>query len=243
MRFYLSLLALAPLLLWQGRRVRRITPQLPEPEGPRSGTAGQGRPLGLLIVGDSAAAGVGVERQAQALSGQLQHHLQADHALRWRLLARSGDRAAPLLEALQMAPPQAFDVAVVSIGVNDVTGLTRRRDWARQLRAILKLLAERYAVRQVFLCGVPPMHRFPALPQPLRGWLGLRARQLNAVMQTVAAAQAGVSYLPMSDAARLDGMAGDGFHPGAGVYRAWAEHLASRIRALALDEADPLDSD
>ncbi len=62
MRHALVTAALAPLLLWQGRHVRRVTPRLPEAAGPRAGTTGHGPPLRLLVLGDSAAAGVGVAR-------------------------------------------------------------------------------------------------------------------------------------------------------------------------------------
>lgn len=57
----ISTLALIPALVIQGNRVKKNTVQLPEPEGEREGTCGQGQPLSILIVGDSAAAGVGVE--------------------------------------------------------------------------------------------------------------------------------------------------------------------------------------
>src|SRR3712207_5729388 len=65
---------LAPVLLRQGARVRRTTPVLPEAAGDRSGregaTGGQA-PLRLLVVGESTAAGVGVEHQRDALPRQL----------------------------------------------------------------------------------------------------------------------------------------------------------------------------
>src|SRR5689334_20066239 len=64
-------IALVPLLALQGRRVRRVTPRLPEPPGPRAGLAGDGPPLRLLILGDSSAAGVGAPSQDEALSGRL----------------------------------------------------------------------------------------------------------------------------------------------------------------------------
>lgn len=60
-------LALAPVLLHQGRTVRRTALWLPEPAGPRQGVAGGGEPrLRLLVVGDSSAAGVGLQHQSQA---------------------------------------------------------------------------------------------------------------------------------------------------------------------------------
>lgn len=54
MLYPLSTLALGPLLLGQGRYVRRVTPRLPEPEGERQGVIGAGPALRLLILGDSA---------------------------------------------------------------------------------------------------------------------------------------------------------------------------------------------
>ena len=52
---------LGPALWVQGKYVRRVTPRLPEPPGPRSGHCGQGPQLRLLIAGDSAAARVGAD--------------------------------------------------------------------------------------------------------------------------------------------------------------------------------------
>jgi hypothetical protein len=66
-----AMLALAPILLCQGKYVRRVTPKLPEADGPRFGEAGVGKPLRLLVLGDSAAAGVGVNTQQEALAGHL----------------------------------------------------------------------------------------------------------------------------------------------------------------------------
>ena len=67
-----STLLLLPALIVQGYIVKQKTPRLPEPDGERCGIYGQGRPtLSLLILGDSAAAGVGVVTQADALLGQL----------------------------------------------------------------------------------------------------------------------------------------------------------------------------
>ena len=61
-------LALAPLLLAQGRRARRLAQSLPEAAGERSGSCGAGAAaLRVLLVGDSAVAGVGVATQDLSL--------------------------------------------------------------------------------------------------------------------------------------------------------------------------------
>src|SRR5690349_6600852 len=101
MRGVVSSVALSPLLLAQALYVRRITPRLPEPDGERSGADGAGALLRVLIAGDSAAAGVGVDAQASALSGCLVEELARDHRVQWRLIARSGYTIAQLIEGLE----------------------------------------------------------------------------------------------------------------------------------------------
>ena len=71
MRHALATVLLGPLLLLQGRHVRRVTPTLPEPPGDRRGITGTGPELRLLILGDSAPADVGASHQSEALLGQL----------------------------------------------------------------------------------------------------------------------------------------------------------------------------
>lgn len=49
----LSTLLLLPVLFVQGSKVRKNTPRLAEAKGEREGSIGQGKPLSLLILGDS----------------------------------------------------------------------------------------------------------------------------------------------------------------------------------------------
>ncbi|GGD71050.1 hypothetical protein [Lacimicrobium alkaliphilum] len=68
-------LLLAPWLLYQGRLVRRHALRLPEASGVRNGARGSGAPLGVLVLGDSAAAGVGCASQCEAITGHWINHL------------------------------------------------------------------------------------------------------------------------------------------------------------------------
>ena len=172
----IATLALGPLLFLQGLHVRRTTPRLPEPAGLRRGEAGQGAPLRLLVTGDSAAAGVGATVQAEALAGRLVEALAAHYRVRWELVATTGHTTADTLRVLQALPAERFDIAVTSLGVNDVTALHGTRRWLREQAALADLLRSKFGVRRVLLSALPPVHRFPALPQPLRWYLGARAR-------------------------------------------------------------------
>ncbi len=222
---------LSPLLLAQALHVRRVTPRLPEAAGPRRGEAGQGPLLRLLILGDSAAAGVGVAEQSEALSGQLLRLLTADFRVHWMLHAQSGFKTADLLRNLGTLTPVPVDAVVTSLGVNDVTGATRRQRWQQLQAELIETLKQRFEARLILLSAVPPMHRFPALPQPLRQTLGWRARRLNATLAELAAAQDGVELCQIPFPPNPVYMAEDGFHPGPRAYALWAEALAIQIRA------------
>lgn len=223
------LVLLSPLLLAQGRHARRVTPRLPEPGGARSGREGRGPALRLLIAGDSAAAGVGVGDQRAALSGQLGRRLTPHVDLHWTLIAQTGYTTRDLLQRLSQEPAGVFDVAVLSLGVNDVTGAVRTGAWLAQQRALVLLLQQRFQVQHVVLSSLPPMNEFHALPQPLRWLLGARARRFNEALARAVEAWPGcelLSTVPVRDAGAL---AADGFHPGPSTYAAWAAQLAERI--------------
>lgn len=236
MRLALAKWTLGPLLLAQGRRVRRVTPVLPEPPGPREGEAGEGPLLRLLVLGDSAGAGVGAGSQEEALTGRIVAGLRGRYRVRYRLVARTGATTASTLRLLERAEPFAVDAAVTSLGVNDVTGdVGVARFLALQAR-LHALLRERFGARLVLASGLPPMDRFPALPQPLRWYLGARARELDRALAAALPDGRGAEYLAVAGELDAAHMAADGFHPGPAVYAAWGAAAAGRI-ARAFDRA------
>jgi lysophospholipase L1-like esterase len=230
-RHSLATVVLGPILLAQGRYVRRVTPRLPEAPGPREGVLGSGAPLRLLIAGDSAAAGVGAASQAQALSGRLAAALAGDYRVEWRLVARTGIGVRELVDVLEAEPARPFDVAVTSIGVNDVTAGTSVERWVALQGELVRSLESRFGVAQALLSSVPPMHRFPALPQPLRWYLGGRASRLNGALAEWARERRDCEFVPVEFPLEPGLIATDGFHPGPAGYAEWARHLAQRIRA------------
>ncbi len=234
-------LALSPLLVAQALRTRARVPRLPEAAGPRRGTAGSGEAtMRVLIVGDSSAAGVGVATQREALAGQLASELAARIAgrVQWQLLAKSGLTTAQTLTLLQAESPPAADVAIVVTGVNDVVDQVPSYRATRSREQLANTLRNRIGVQHVVFCPLPPIHQFPALPQPLRWAMGADARRHNRVLhdwvQQRAATLGDASCADMSDLQLNRGvMAHDGFHPGERAYRqvahALAKHIATQV--------------
>ena len=265
MFYYFVLLILGPLLLIQGRLVRKNIPILAEATGGRSGRLGEGRPLSLLVVGDSAAAGVGVETQDDALSGCLTRVLAQKYCLDWSLVAKSGNTTEDLIETLQGRPFQAdslsvgcsqakvlddknsgdnrsddnkpddnssdgnnsddnwldnrsapnIDVVLVSLGVNDLLSPIRESHWIAQQVRLIKLLKSKYSAKHILMTAVPPLHCFPAFPQPLRWFLGLRASEFNRKLVSLIELESECELVIIPLMPIASDMASDGFHPSA----------------------------
>ena len=99
--------------------------------------------------------------------------------------------------------------------------------------ALANWLRNARSVQHVAFAPLPPVHRFPGLPQPLRWVAGTDARRHNRALERWARTRRDVSSVPMSMPLTPGAMAADGFHPGAPVYRycaaAIAEHVATRV--------------
>ena len=228
---------LGPVLLVQGKRLFTTIPTLPEPPGERVGTRGIGSPVRVLIVGDSSGAGVGVETQDEALLGQTVSYLAASREVTFRLEARHGSTLPRTLRHLRTLPPEAFDVAVTAIGVNDITAGREIGPWMKSYRALVAELRERFGVQHVVASGLPPVGEFPAIPNPLRWYLGRTARRYDAALKAWAETQSDVTYIdfetapgdPLHGVPMVEIMSHDGFHPGPPIYAEWGRRVAAKI--------------
>ena len=222
----------------------------------------------LLVVGDSSALGVGVSDQRHSLLGCLSTHWPSTPTPQRMLLAQTGWRAVDLAQALECTPHftgsassqvgvdvafEARSVALLIVGVNDVTARTGLSDWAHQLD-LLRARCEQAGFDSIILCSPPPMHRFLALPQPLRWVMGWRSSLLSRAGKDWAT-RCGVhwyelprmrdiassldSHLSLAEQAQVKAqshhpdsqwLAADGFHPSALAYLVWAKSLATYIR-------------
>jgi lysophospholipase L1-like esterase len=237
-------LALSPVLVLQGIYTRKVTPKLPEPVGRRDGVeddAGwsdvgvcDSDSLKVLILGDSAAAGVGVDEQRYALSGQLMSKLAKHRKVEWRLEAETGLNTQEVLDRLYALDAFETDVVVVSLGVNDVTGGTRLKHWLRQQQELKQVLQNKFQASHIFLSSVPPMHEFPALPQPLRWFLGRRSTAMNVALNDYASQDDVLAFVTVAFPMDKDYFASDGFHPSAKAYKLWSNILLEHFKERGL---------
>lgn len=225
-------LALIPALVIQGSRVKKNTIRLPEAEGAREGITGQGQTLSLLILGDSAAAGVGVAHQNDALLGAVISALQHQYQVHWRLEAQSGDTTSQVIQKTKKLVNQKYDVVVTSVGVNDVTRLMSAQTWIKQQQHFYQLIQAKFQPELIIATGVPPMHLFPALLNPLSWLFGQYAKQMNLQLEKMIAQQEDMQWIEYDirkyQSMNLE-MAKDGFHPSKEIYQIWGKEVAEMI--------------
>lgn len=228
---------LLPLLILQGRRTRRITPRLPEAAGPRDGIAGTQHGTGaltLIAIGESPVAGVGVATQQEAITAQLAEILSHDvqRPVQWRAIGRNGVTAREAHQLLlSKVAQQPTDIVFVAFGVNDTTAFRPVGQWRNDIRSLLEAIDRRCMPGMILLSGVPPMAHFPALPQPLRWVMGLKAAALDAAVRDIANTMpqlhARLLHVPVAiDPADSSVMASDGYHASAKGCRVWAGLIA-----------------
>ncbi|HYH81691.1 MAG TPA: SGNH/GDSL hydrolase family protein [Longimicrobium sp.] len=226
---------LLPVLFVQGRGVRRRTPRLPDAAGATEGVVpGRGEPLRLVVLGESTVAGIGAAAHEQALTGRVAAALAraTGRPVRWRAAGRSGANAREAAALVPLLGDEPADAVAIALGVNDTLRFRRPPLWAADVARLVGSIRARVGLAPVVVAGVPPMHAFPALPQPLRAVLGARARRLDAALARLPARLSALHHVPM----RLDPSAhlfcADGFHPSEAGYAVWGERIGEELAEM-----------
>jgi lysophospholipase L1-like esterase len=230
-------LVLSPMLLVQGRRMRRTALRLPEAAGQRTGVflnESSQPELKLLFVGDSTMAGVGVQHQTAALAFQVASILAAglSRSVRWQLVAKSGVNTSQAFEFIKGQQLLPADVLVTALGVNDVTSQKTPSQFVTAYEELIDGLRQRVGAQHTVISGLPPLHLTPYAPQPLRWYLGKCARLLDEHLCRWIAIQRNIAYISLQWASDPKEMALDGYHPGENLYREWAGLIAEEIARL-----------
>lgn len=230
------------LLKYEAQRARAVI-GLPGLPPTTTGTYGSGEaePLRMLVLGDSLAVGLGVDRARQTLAGAVAARLAGERGRPVRLVnvakvgAESVDLPAQLDRGLASCPKP--DVAVVVVGAND---LTHGRHWPESLGALSTTIERlRASGSQVVLGTCPDIGTVRPIATPLRQLAGRLSVRYAAHQQEVAT-QAGAHVVPLAerlgpefarDPARYFGP--DRFHPSAEGYRLGTDVMMPAVRAAA----------
>ncbi len=223
----LAALPRAPLLVKQGRHLRRATPRLPDAARPWDGSSPGPDPVRILVLGDSTAAGVGVDTQREALPGWFAHEIfrRWGRGSTWTAVGENGATAKDVLSRfVGEATSAPFDLALLTVGANDALGLRSRAAFARDVRMIVEQLRAASPAAWIMVSLMPRFDRFDLLPEPLRATLARHAASLDTGARLAVAGMHRVVAMPPPPP-YVDGFfASDSFHPSSEGYRLWAEY-------------------
>lgn len=229
MRALLSWLAF-PVYVWQGVGVRLRTPRMVPPSGPvRHLVEGDGPTINLLVIGDSSAAGIGIERTDEGVAARLAQLIAARTGRRvvWRAAGFNSATAGQLRDhVVPNLAPEAWDHIVVTVGTNDAKNFHTVRRFKAEFGGLLYALRAKWPEARIVWSPVVEMTLVPALPAALGRLLEIRASLINRMGERLCIERGAVpaERLPILDPQA--GFSRDGFHASAAGYQAWAEHLA-----------------
>jgi lysophospholipase L1-like esterase len=229
---------------WPGFYVNKVVvPADPAPARPR---------LRMVVLGDSTAAGVGVDRPEDALPYLIASRVADAERREVHVVSYgwAGARAADLvrqqlpraIEPLRPTQTESFlagaDIVAVVIGSNDATHNTPPRRFRASLRTVLDGIADVAPDARVVLAGIPAFRGALRGIEPLIFLADQYARLLRPISRDEAA-RAGAAYadlardVPPLISGRTDVLSSDQFHPSVVGYSAWAEVIADALLAGA----------
>ncbi len=235
---------------------RRLIGEPPDNSTPDStGWYGRGRPgpaIKVALLGDSSAAGYGVDRIVETPGAYLASGIAAgaNRRVHLREFAKVGAQSSDLDGQIDQALSSRLDLTIILIGTNDVTHRVRPAQSVRYLAdSVARLVA---AGSKVMVGTCPDLGTVKPIPPPLKQVARSWSRRLAAAQSIATVGAGGVSVAlasilgPDFEAAPAVLFGPDRFHPSAEGYRALAEVLVpSALNALGFgdDESGPRSRD
>ncbi len=197
-------------------------------------------PIRIALLGDSTAAGYGVHRDRDTPAAQLAIGISdaARRPVHVTNVAVVGAESPNLPDQLVRLGSARVELAVIMIGANDVTELTKPSVAVPYLEDAVRALRARGA--EVIVGTCPDLGTIRPIAQPLRAYARRLSRRM-AREQTVAVVRAGGRTVSLGDllgpmfASRIELFSADRFHPSEEGYReASLAMLPSALDALGI---------
>lgn len=222
-----------PIYVWQGVGVRLRTERMMPAKGRVLHRIDGAEPaLGLLVLGDSSAASVGIGDSERGLASQLAGLMaeRTGKAVRWRAAGFNSATAGRIRDhVVPNLPHEPWTHIVLSIGTNDTKNFHSVPRWDREFGTLLYALRAKWPEARLIWSPVIDMTRVPALPRTLARILEVRAQAINRMGIRLCRERSAIAAprLPVIDP--TVGFSTDGFHASEAGYRAWAEHLVDLL--------------
>ncbi|ADV50112.1 lipolytic protein G-D-S-L family [Cellulophaga algicola DSM 14237] len=235
---------LLPLLYFQGKKIKKNVPRLPEARGPKGITSiASKKVLRMLTIGESTIAGVGVATHQEGFTGNLANELAIalQTNIEWKVYAKSGYTAKQVCDKIiGTITEKSIDIIVIGLGGNDAFELNSPKKWNRDIRTLIKSIQLKFKGVPVVFTNMPPIKEFPAFTALIKFIIGNLVTILGNELEKVVKNFDNVYYYtrPVSSVDLINrynlnihssNFFSDGVHPSKTTYQIWAKDISNFI--------------
>ncbi|WP_397447241.1 SGNH/GDSL hydrolase family protein [Polaribacter sp. R77954] len=235
---------LLPILYFQGKKIRREVPKLPEAKNPQGyiKTSSE-KTLKILAIGESTIAGVGVDFHENGFIGALAHEISSKKniSILWKVYAKSGYTAKLVRKRIIPKIEESnADIVVVGLGGNDAFTLNSPDLWIYQINLLIKTLKRKFPKTPIYFTNMPPIKEFPAFTKTIKFVIGNLVEIFGTRLHKRVHKKSNVFYnnevitlQTWQEKYNLEGDAtiffSDGVHPSKITYQTWGKDMAQFI--------------
>jgi len=160
-------LPLLPLMYFQGKKLRKEVPELPEAQGVEGFISKkEGATLKVLTIGESTMAGVGAKTHEEAFTGTLARELANKLNVNIYTLKRVTHKILPQVEET------AVDLIVIGMGANNAFKLSSTSKWTKDVSELIKTIRLKFPKTPIAFINMPPIKDFPVFTSTMKFVIG-----------------------------------------------------------------------
>jgi len=152
-------------------------------------------------------------------------------------LAVSGAKTQDVLsQQVEAAIALDPDLIMLSIGANDVTGLTNAEEFRRNYAMVLQQLTRSGKTPKIVLLNIPAFSTSPLLWEPYRSAAHYQAGKFNQIIEAIAKSEPNISVVDIYRGTEADfrrfpklNFSQDKFHPSGAGYGVWTRVIAQTL--------------
>jgi len=237
-------LPLLPILYFDGKKIRKNIPILPEAKEPFGvANAEFKKKLNIICVGESTIAGVGADYHKNAFSGSLANELslQLNASISWKVYAKSGYTVKRISEKIiPKIEEKTADLIVIGIGGNEAFTLNSPKKFKKQIILLIDELQEKFPNTPILFTNMPPIKGFTAFTKTIKFVVGNLVEILGSALEKTVKNDSTVFYnseiITLKNWKKRNNLQGsisdffsDGVHPSQLAYQVWGKEMASFI--------------
>jgi lysophospholipase L1-like esterase len=196
-------------------------------------------PFRYVVIGDSTSVGQGAKIQTDNYSCQYAQLvlLKQYPAVKVYNLAVSGAKTQDVLsKQVEAAIALDPDLIMMSIGANDVTGLTNAEEFRRNYTIILQKLIGNSTKAKIVLLNIPSFSTSPLLWEPYKSAAHYQAGEFNKIIEAIAKTEQNIRVVDIYRGTEPDfrrfpklNFSQDKFHPSSAGYSVWTRVISQTL--------------